>query len=315
MRRAAVLLALLSPWLQACSEEPATTVRDAPPEVLERIVNQRLYQEGLALLDAGDLEGARAKAATLQARGASDGYELLARAHQAAGEAEQAASALERAVEAHPDDWLLWQFLGSSRADLQEYDAAEEAFTRAARCNGANLDSVTLSRALLASRMGELGVARNLAAPLIVSEDQGLAPRAFSVWIGARVGLGEPAAELTEEVVARIRASDTPHERHLYWVRELSGEVTANGHAWLLSLHGKASPTLKREGILGGYGKAEVVADTPEAAAAMVRRLVSEERFVELDVQESQDLGPRAELPSGVYTLEPFQPYGTGAGR
>ena len=270
---------------------------------------QAIYDEGMQLLQDGDVEGALAKAARLEELRFSGAFELAALAHLQRGETAEAAAVLERGVGLAPDVWLNWQLLGNARSDLGRFDEAAAAYDRAADCSEAYVPSIDLNRAVLALRRGDDEEARDRSGALLEVDDEALAASAHATWIGARARLGEDAAALAGELTEKIQESDSASSQQLWQLRELVGRSSPNARAWRLVLHAQPGLMLVAEDVLGAYTCVDVVADTPEEGAALVRPLVAEELVAKFEVDEVEDLGPRAEDPCGVYALRGFTFY------
>lgn len=115
------------------------------------------HDEALALLEQGDLEGARRIAQELRAIGWAGAFEVLALALRAERDLGGAIAVLEEGCALAPDAWSLHELRGTLLDATGEHTAAIEAYERALACEGAWAASVRYNRAIARLRAGDPG--------------------------------------------------------------------------------------------------------------------------------------------------------------
>jgi tetratricopeptide (TPR) repeat protein len=119
---------------------------------------ERLHAEGFDALDAGDLDGAEAKARALLDLGWSGGFELLALAQRQRGDRAGALATLEEAAKVAPM-WALAQLRGNVLDELGRPADAIVAYDEALGLPGAWQGSVRYNRAVAHAALGHWGEA------------------------------------------------------------------------------------------------------------------------------------------------------------
>ena len=113
-----------------------------------------LCESGFEALAEGRLDRSEEVATELEGRRASVGFELRAHARLHAGDPAGAITALEAGTAAAPGNWVLWQLMGNCCSDVEDFERADAAYERAAGIDEADVDSIALNRAVMASRSG-----------------------------------------------------------------------------------------------------------------------------------------------------------------
>ena len=163
------------------------------------------HDEALALLDAGDLDGAKRIAHELRALGWSGAFEVLALAMRAERDLAGAVQILDEGCALAPASFGLHELRGSMLDALGEHARAIEAYDRALECEGAWTASIHYNRSITRLRIGDAGGA-------LVDAEQvlsGAVPPPFAidavrVAIDAldRLGRHEDAVSLVRTVLA-----------------------------------------------------------------------------------------------------------------
>lgn len=130
-----------------------------------------------------------------------------------AGRVKEAAEALEGAVQAHGDDWTLWQLLGNARDELGRPEAALEAYTKALACPEVWEGPVRQNRAVVLERLDRHEEALSEAQLALADADrEPFEAEALCVAIQCLVELGRPddAVELARDMLDRCAQADAP---------------------------------------------------------------------------------------------------------
>lgn len=116
---------------------------------------EELTERAFDAFNEGDLEGAEALAAQLLALSYSSYFEIQALIHLERDEPESALEVLREGVEKAPFVWRLWQLLGNTLSDNDDFKGAMRCYQEALQLDldvGDNA-SVQFNRATLLSRM------------------------------------------------------------------------------------------------------------------------------------------------------------------
>lgn len=115
-----------------------------------------LKAEAYGLLDEGEPEQALEIGRRLEKLLCSDGFEIQGLSYQELDENVKAIGALRRGTERAPDDWNLWQLLGSCLSDDEQYDEALKAYDVALDLPESDRVLVGYNRSILFWRMENL---------------------------------------------------------------------------------------------------------------------------------------------------------------
>ncbi len=115
------------------------------------------HDEALAMLESGDLSGARRHAEELRALGWSGAFEVLALAARAENDLEGAVRVLDEGCALAGGAWSLHELRGTLLDALGRHGAAIEAYDRALTCEGTWAASVRYNRAIARWRSGDAG--------------------------------------------------------------------------------------------------------------------------------------------------------------
>lgn len=234
--------------------------------------------------------------------------------------------------------------LGSYRSDAEQFDAAEDAYSRALACSDVDRDSVLLNRAILATRRRNpeeaLRIIAEIADPTLSTaatsarmralELLGRTPEAIQIGLtaldagvqpagGDRAGLIAQIAHLrilaghekssVRSFLARYWSRDDDSPELLAAFREVDGVPAAGGCAYFrLLLQARLLPGHPEHGDAEGYyTNFHAVAPSAKEALPFVERLINQP--VELRVATSEALEKRSEGFQGVYWCKPGRTY------
>ncbi len=116
-----------------------------------------MHDEALAKIDEGDLAGAAALAAQLEAIGWSGCFEIEALARRKAGDRSGALAALDRGIAVAPELWMLHQLRGNVLDELGQNHDAIAAYDRALACPEVSVATVRFNRAITRLAVGDAG--------------------------------------------------------------------------------------------------------------------------------------------------------------
>jgi len=111
-------------------------------------------EEGFSCVKSGQYRKALRIAKMLEKSRYSACFEIAALAYGDMGKKKKAVDVLRKGVEKVPDVWVNWELLGNYLSDLQDYKAAEEAYSHALECPGVWTDSVLLNVGVVEGRKG-----------------------------------------------------------------------------------------------------------------------------------------------------------------
>ena len=166
-----------------------------------------MHDEALARIDEGDLAGAEALAARLEAIGWSGCFELQALARRKAGDRPGALAALDRGIELAPELWLLHQLRGNVQDELGRFEDALASYDAALACEGVTTSSVRYNRAVTRLRAGDPGGALSDAEHVITEAPEApFAGAALGVAVDALLALGrhEDAVSIVDHAIASV---------------------------------------------------------------------------------------------------------------
>lgn len=296
-----------------------------------------LCESGFEALAEERLERAEEVARELEERRASVGFELRAHARMHAGDPQGAIAALEEGTAAAPGNWVLWQLLGNCCSDVEDYERADAAYERAAGVEEADVDSVALNRAVMASRRGgpEEGLAAldahepthlaqrhaALASELLreLGRTQDALARAKVALDQAREDQDDARALLLVQCSHALRemnrrrearaAAETAHSierghpEALYALRMLDPEERGPEHVPLRVLARGAWPRREGAPAQGFFTTYHAVAGDAEDALRRARALEPEEIRDSLVVEEFEVIEGEADAPPGIYGM------------
>lgn len=294
-----------------------------------------LYWEGMQAFREGRYEDALHIADELLELRNSATFEIRALALDAQGETEAAVECLEEGVATAPGVWLLWELLGNYRSDLERYEDAASAYEEALRCPDVNVGYVRLNQGILLGRRGrpEAGLEA-----LDAVDDPDLSPQVLASRLGLLLELhrheevadlsaaaldgdlleGEPspvavsliyrhsasAAQALGEDPTAIRplliasvAWDTDSEHALDALRELEPQYSEETRIWRITANGR-DERLPGVGFIIWY---DVAAETAYEAYELAREIEDEIGFDHLELDESEEVEARPDLPKGVH--------------
>jgi glycosyltransferase A (GT-A) superfamily protein (DUF2064 family) len=294
-----------------------------------------LYDEGMALLEEGDLGGALRIARELERRCYSGGFEIAALALADLGDLERATATLARGVEKAPDAWINWQLLGNLRSDNEDFDGADAAYERALGCSDVWVASIRLNQSLVADRRGDreeslrllelvddpdlwLGVESRRIGMLIdeqewdealrrardvidrVGDDEPPSAVHFGFVLAAHArALHETGAPETEAIEAALHAlAWDPHNEYTLWLlREIHGAYAEDTRLFRVMIEGRDADHDPPRFFV----KYEVAASNGYEAFEYAAKLERWSGASDLSADETEDLGAEPELPKGVY--------------
>jgi len=166
-----------------------------------------MHDEALARIGEGDLAGAEALAARLEAIGWSGCFEIQALARRKAGDRAGALEALDRGLEVAPELWLLHQLRGSVLDELGRSGEALAAFDAALACEGVSAGAVRYNRAVTRLRAGDPGGALADAEHVITETPEApFAGAALGVAVDALLALRrhDDAIALVEHAISSV---------------------------------------------------------------------------------------------------------------
>lgn len=120
----------------------------------KRLVDpSKLYDEGWALLDGGELDKALEIGERLERLRWTGAFELQAAVHEQKGDLDTAIAILQRGIEKAGGPYLLFSRLGNYLSDAARYDEALAAYDRGLACEPTDESLFALNRSLVYSRM------------------------------------------------------------------------------------------------------------------------------------------------------------------
>lgn len=301
---------------------------------------EQLMQEGLDCIDRGEYDRALEIGHELCGRRFSGGFEVLAAAHLADGQPDEALRVLETGVDKAPTVWILWQMLGNCCSDMGHFERAQAAYHRALACPGGDPNSINLNRAIALHRQKrsdeawELLQSLNTPDPSIcirvrveqmsILNGQGRHDEAVRIGRLMLERLDDTSTPdlvslLRSEIAESLRRSgydsevvmplaleaarlDPQNDQALWLIRELEGECSPDASYFRLLLHGRIDLP-ERGGPLEFFSKADVVATSAHEALELVKRLEPDDIGETLTIDEYEVLEPRPVEPIGVYRL------------
>ena len=312
-----------------------------------------LQEVGFAALESGDLKAALRAGARLKELRHSSAFELIALAHAAGGDLDEAIAALDEGVSVAPSVWVLWQLLGNYRSDQRDFERAAEAYSRALECPGANPESVHYNRATALSRNEEFQEALDTL-DLIQGdvEDERLRWMVVRVRMDVLNGLGRHGeaagvglaslssldSEVEPETAAGILAElgrgvwqgendrdravayaldavrlHKDNDRAKWLLRELTGRVSTDGRHYRLLLHGDWMEADRNGEELSFFTTYHVVAESEGQAFEYAAAFEPREVLGSLTVEEAEVVAEVTDAPTGVYGTTGYSFYVRGS--
>ena len=308
---------------------------------------EQLMEEGFEALAGHDTKRALRIARELKKLRHSSNFEIMALAHMADGQAEQALDVLKEGVGAAPTVWRLWQLLGNCYSDLERFAQSQEAYHRAVECPEADASTIQLNRAIALEREERHEEAIQALSEVSAGELQ-LRRIAMTVDLLNTLGRHSEARILGEEA-ARIdspeeedRASVASiyaglgraiwEERHrseealdwawkavalekdeataLWLIREITHRYSPSSRYMRLLVRGRWNESITDdEEPPGFYVTYEVVADTREEAMEMIRPFEPAAIRESLSLERCDILEKAPDQPMGVYVAAPAYAY------
>ena len=272
--------------------------------------------------------------------GHTSGFEIAARARRDQDRPKRAASILAKGLRIAPNVRPLWALLGEIEWERKRLRESAQAFERALACPGEDDHPILLDLATVLAEMDEHARARTCL-DRIVDPDPVLAFRAGLTRLGLLLETGELAAaraltdqlgtEVPEEISNQERAmlkaktalihhrldadrqevleqaflalEMAPGDPDALWlVRELDNSYSPASRRFILTVQGSAEITIDDETRIRGFMVPyDVVAETPEEALALIRRLRPEPERDSLTIADIRRKKKHPHVPKGVY--------------
>ena len=121
-----------------------------------------LVEKAEDLMDIGKYEDAADIASELIELEEEEGFEIMTSVLEDQEKLDQALEVLEHGLSVFPDSWRLWLRMGSYKSDLNSYDEAAYAFSRAELLPDADLELVILNQAILLKKQEQYKEALSL---------------------------------------------------------------------------------------------------------------------------------------------------------
>jgi tetratricopeptide (TPR) repeat protein len=308
---------------------------------------QQLMEEGFDALAGHDTKRALRIARELKKLHHSSNFEIMALAHVADGQTEQAVRVLKEGVGVAPTVWRLWQLLGNCYSDLERFEESDEAYRRALQCPGADVSTIHLNRAIALERDEKHEEAIQALAQVSSEE---LQLRRIAMTMELLNSLGRHAeARVQGEGVAGIEAPEEEDRAALasiyaglgraVWEEQRKGDAALDWAwkavalekdeaiaLWLIrEIAHRRSPTALYMRLLvrgrwhesiaddeeppGFYVTYEVVAEGREQAMEMIRPFEPESIRKSLSLERCDILEKAPDQPMGVYVAAPAYAY------
>ncbi len=302
-------------------------------EEIEKVVSQ-----GYLEIKEGDFEEALKTSQRLERECHSAAFEIGALAHAGLENTEAAIKLLRKGVQLAPGVWVNWQLLGNMLSDEGDFEAAEDSFRDALRCEDPWIDSIRLNQAILKARIGkyeealielaqiededlqfEVAAARvntlshlDLKAEALQVAQSVLKGKALTAsdedaWfyiavleLRLRFEAGLDPEEVRKEALALLRA-DSDNDEALALIRDTRGERSRDCRYLRLVLNGNNSE--EAEGFVNFYVAYDVVAESSEDALSYVEEIEALNGFDLLEVENCEVLAKRTKDPKGVYRI------------
>jgi tetratricopeptide (TPR) repeat protein len=308
---------------------------------------EQLMEEGFEALSGHDTKRALRVSRELKKLHHSSNFEIMALAHVADGQTEQALTVLKEGVGTAPTVWRLWQLLGNCYSDLERYPECHASYRRALECPDADAGTVHLNRAIALEREEKHEEAIQALAQVSSEE---LQLRRIAMTMDLLNGLGRHSeARVLGEGVAAI---DSPEEEDraalasiyaglgravweesrqsdaaldwawkavalekdeataLWLIREVAHRHSPLGRYMRLLVRGRWHESIHDdEEPPGFYVTYEVVADSRDEAMEMVRPFEPDSVRKSLFLERCDILEKAPDQPQGVYVAAPTYAY------
>ncbi|MCI0567489.1 MAG: hypothetical protein L0Z52_04745 [Acidobacteria bacterium] len=277
----------------------------------------------------------------------SSNFEIMALAHVADGQTEQAVAVLKEGVGAAPTVWRLWQLLGNCYSDLERFQESHAAYGRALGCPGADASTIQLNRAIALEREERHGEAIQALSD-VSAEDLRLRRIAMTIDLLNALGrhseariLGEEAARIdapeeedraslasiyaglgraiweerrrSEEALGwawKAVALEKDEATALWLIREIAHRQSPSARYMRLLVRGRWNESITGdEEPPGFYVTYEVVADSREEAMQMIRPFEPAAIRESLSLERCDILEKAPDQPMGVYVAAPAYAY------
>lgn len=130
-------------------DEPQNEPGEQPDDAEAQALSERAFEA----LEDGDVDGAQILALQLQEIGWSAYFEVQALLFLQLDLPESAIYVLRRGVEVAPAVWSLWQLLGNTLSDAEEFAEALHCYDRALALEGADEASLRFNRSIVLGRL------------------------------------------------------------------------------------------------------------------------------------------------------------------
>src|SRR5262245_37274895 len=308
---------------------------------------EQLMEEAFEALAGHDTKRALRIGRELKKLRHSSNFEIMALAHVAEGQIEQAVAVLKEGVVAAPTVWRLWQLLGNCYSDLERFQESHASYRRALECPEADAGTIHLNRAIAMEREEEHEEAIQ-ALSEVRSEELQLRRIAMTIDLLNALGRHSEARILGEEAV-RI---DAPEEEDraslasiyaglgraiweqgrrsgealdwawkavalekdeataLWLIREITHRQSPSARYMRLLIRGRWNESITDdEEPPGFYVTYEVVADSREEAMEMIRPFEPAAVRESLSLERCDILEKAPDQPVGVYVAPPAYAY------
>jgi tetratricopeptide (TPR) repeat protein len=308
---------------------------------------QQLMEEGFEALAGHDTKRAMRIGRELKKLRHSSNFEIMAQAHVAEGQTEQAVRVLKEGVGEAPTVWRLWQLLGNCYSDLERFQDCHAAYRKALGCPGADSSTIHLNRAIALEREEKHEEAIQ-ALSKVRSEELHL--RRVAMTMDLLIGLGRHAeARILGEEAARV---DAPEEEDraalasiyaglgravweesqvsgaaldwawkavalekdeataLWLIREVAHQQSPSARYMRLLVRGRWNePITEGDEAPGFYVTYEVIADSRDEAMGMIRPFEPEVVRESLFLERCDILEKAPDQLKGVYVAAPAYAY------
>ncbi len=302
---------------------------------------QRLIFEGFGALEIADYERALRAARELHDAGHTAAYEIEARSLWEMEDHDRAIRVLQRGVEAVPDQFVLWDYLGSYLSDERRYEEALQAYYSSRDCPDAVPEAVDFNIAIVYQRQDRheraLALLETISATGSIPNEVIESAKAHSLNESGKHAdaMTRAAACLSQikedddidpEAVSRIMSEhafalfvmgiheaayveayeaiglDKSNERAAWLIREIADERSERAKMWRVVIEGKwAEPFEDSDKDYGFLANYMVVADNSEEALDYIREFEPDEVRFTLKISSAVDLEPKPDAPKGVY--------------
>jgi len=122
--------------------------------------SEKLMNKGFEALEVFDNEEALEIGKKLLKLKHTSGFEILAIAQYRDGKVQEAIEILKEGVIVGPEIWDLWQLLGNYNSESEDYEEAQQCFSKALGCEYRDSNSINYNSSIAFSREGKVEHAR-----------------------------------------------------------------------------------------------------------------------------------------------------------